>query len=232
MKTAIYATLFHSISTDQKPQHFKCLTGKDSWCFFQAVLARGEVPGPHVKHVKTPLKETHLAKSSPAQDDELVILPRVSEFIKPTMLSILLNPVNACLSMFFSARPCASISSGAKGCVESGNVSFKRGRPEEDFCHLLSPSPAPERETYQGQKMKYEYLNIFDSKSAMEAAVAEWFRHRTVACFVTGSSPVPLKTRRVGQQCTLNLSRAETSSRWCGVVVRRGGASSGVVHVT
>ncbi|GFU45654.1 uncharacterized protein TNCV_4223571 [Trichonephila clavipes] len=45
---------------------------------------------------------------------------------------------------------------------------------------------------------------------------------RTVACFVTGSSPVPLKTRRVGQRCTLNLSRAETSSRWCGVVVRRG----------
>ncbi|GFT46237.1 hypothetical protein TNCV_3126151 [Trichonephila clavipes] len=48
------------------------------------------------------------------------------------------------------------------------------------------------------------------------AAVAEWYRYRTVACFVTGSSPVPLKTRRVGQQCTLNLSRAETSSRWCG----------------
>ncbi|GFU50786.1 NGFI-A-binding protein 1 [Trichonephila clavipes] len=40
---------------------------------------------------------------------------------------------------------------------------------------------------------------------------------------VTSSSPVPLKTRRVGQRCTLNLSRAETSSRWCGVVVRRGG---------
>ncbi|GFT70936.1 uncharacterized protein TNCV_694701 [Trichonephila clavipes] len=54
------------------------------------------------------------------------------------------------------------------------------------------------------------------------AAVAEWYRYRTVACFVTGSSPVPLKTRRVGQRCTLNLSRAETSSRWCGVVVRRG----------
>ncbi|GFT92877.1 uncharacterized protein TNCV_740391 [Trichonephila clavipes] len=64
------------------------------------------------------------------------------------------------------------------------------------------------------------------------AAVAEWYRYRIVACFVTGSNPVPLKTRRVGQRCTLNLSRAETSSRWCGVVVRRGGASSGVVHVT
>ncbi|GFV14981.1 uncharacterized protein TNCV_1534561 [Trichonephila clavipes] len=54
-----------------------------------------------------------------------------------------------------------------------------------------------------------------------------------MACFChAGSSPVPLKTRRVGQRYTLNLSRAETSSRWCGVVVRRGGTSSGVVHVT
>ncbi|GFU06175.1 uncharacterized protein TNCV_4764911 [Trichonephila clavipes] len=49
---------------------------------------------------------------------------------------------------------------------------------------------------------------------------------------VMSSIPVPLKTRRVGQRCTLNLSRAETSSRWCGVVDRRGGASSGVVQVT
>ncbi|GFY31799.1 uncharacterized protein TNCV_4201081 [Trichonephila clavipes] len=40
---------------------------------------------------------------------------------------------------------------------------------------------------------------------------------------VMSSIPVPLKTRRVGQRCTLNLSRAETSSRWCGVVARRGG---------
>ncbi|GFV58747.1 uncharacterized protein TNCV_3730851 [Trichonephila clavipes] len=50
--------------------------------------------------------------------------------------------------------------------------------------------------------------------------------------YVMSLSPVPLKTRRVGQRCTLNLSRAETSSRWCGVVVRRGGTSSGVVHVS
>ncbi|GFT96879.1 uncharacterized protein TNCV_1934311 [Trichonephila clavipes] len=49
---------------------------------------------------------------------------------------------------------------------------------------------------------------------------------------VMSSSSVPLKTRRVGQRCTLNLSRAETSSLCCGVVVRRGGISSGVVHVT
>ncbi|GFX28687.1 uncharacterized protein TNCV_4860511 [Trichonephila clavipes] len=45
---------------------------------------------------------------------------------------------------------------------------------------------------------------------------------------VMSSIPVPLKTRRVGQRCTLNLSRAETSSRWCGVVVRRGGVPAQV----
>ncbi|GFV86157.1 hypothetical protein TNCV_671541 [Trichonephila clavipes] len=36
---------------------------------------------------------------------------------------------------------------------------------------------------------------------------------------VMSSRPVPLKIRRVEQRCTLNLSRAETSSRgvvWCG----------------
>ncbi|GFW73826.1 hypothetical protein TNCV_1542801 [Trichonephila clavipes] len=30
---------------DQKPQHFKCPTGEDSWCFFQAALVCGEIPG-------------------------------------------------------------------------------------------------------------------------------------------------------------------------------------------
>ncbi|GFX28287.1 hypothetical protein TNCV_1125411 [Trichonephila clavipes] len=29
-------------------------------------------------------------------------------------------------------------------------------------------------------------------------------------------SPVPLKTRRVGKRRTLNLSKAQTSSFWCG----------------
>ncbi|GFW80943.1 hypothetical protein TNCV_3780221 [Trichonephila clavipes] len=36
------------------------------------------------------------------------------------------------------------------------------------------------------------------------------------------SSVVPLKTRHLRKRCTLNLSRAQTSSRWRGVVIRRG----------
>ncbi|GFU91270.1 uncharacterized protein TNCV_4926001 [Trichonephila clavipes] len=40
---------------------------------------------------------------------------------------------------------------------------------------------------------------------------------------VTSSNPEPLKNRLVGKRCTVNLSRAETTSRWCHVVVRRDG---------
>ncbi|GFY01491.1 uncharacterized protein TNCV_2606781 [Trichonephila clavipes] len=71
------------------------------------------------------------------------------------------------------------------------------------------------------KKLKPAFVQRFFDHSQV-AAVAEWYRYRIVACLVTSSSPVPLKTRSVGQRCTLNLSRAETSSRWCGVVVRRG----------
>ncbi|GFV19702.1 hypothetical protein TNCV_479281 [Trichonephila clavipes] len=40
------------------------------------------------------------------------------------------------------------------------------------------------------------------------AAVAEWSRYQIVAGLDTSSRPVPLKTRLVGERCTLNLSRA------------------------
>ncbi|GFU25947.1 uncharacterized protein TNCV_5104461 [Trichonephila clavipes] len=45
---------------------------------------------------------------------------------------------------------------------------------------------------------------------------------------VMSSSPVPLNNHRVGDRCTLNLSRAETSSCWCSVVVNRGGVPAQV----
>ncbi|GFX92119.1 uncharacterized protein TNCV_1740391 [Trichonephila clavipes] len=48
------------------------------------------------------------------------------------------------------------------------------------------------------------------------------------------SSPVPLKACHVGERCTLNLSRVQTSTRWCGGVWKEGkeAASSGVVLVS
>ncbi|GFW81241.1 uncharacterized protein TNCV_375891 [Trichonephila clavipes] len=75
-------------------------------------------------------------------------------------------------------------------------------------------------------------ITRFDSVPAHKGCGSPVVKVSNHGRHVMRSIPVPLKTRRVGQRCTLNLSRAETSSRWCGVVVRRGGASSGVVHVT
>ncbi|GFW57872.1 uncharacterized protein TNCV_1334811 [Trichonephila clavipes] len=49
---------------------------------------------------------------------------------------------------------------------------------------------------------------------------------------VTSSSPVPLKILRVGERCTLNLSRAQTSSCWSGVVVKRGQLKYRPCHLT
>ncbi|GFX00720.1 uncharacterized protein TNCV_4576871 [Trichonephila clavipes] len=46
------------------------------------------------------------------------------------------------------------------------------------------------------------------------------------------TSPIPQKTRRVGERCTLNLSTAETSSRWSGVVVKRGQLKCRPRHLT
>lgn len=61
-KTAIYATLYHSMSTDEKPQHLKCSKGKDSWCFYQAAVAKNQTPGSHKKHVGTPIALDNLTK--------------------------------------------------------------------------------------------------------------------------------------------------------------------------
>ncbi|GFV97033.1 uncharacterized protein TNCV_3526191 [Trichonephila clavipes] len=45
-------------------------------------------------------------------------------------------------------------------------------------------------------KKGLQILESIDSNDERVAAVAEWYGYRTVACIVTGSSPVPLKTRR------------------------------------
>ncbi|GFU71680.1 uncharacterized protein TNCV_3036201 [Trichonephila clavipes] len=59
-------------------------------------------------------------------------------------------------------------------------------------------------------------IKTFALSSLVElmATVAEWSRLRIEAGLVTSSSPVSLKTLRVGVRGTLNLSRAQTSSRW------------------
>ncbi|GFW71444.1 uncharacterized protein TNCV_3459701 [Trichonephila clavipes] len=62
MKTAIYATLLHSFSTDAKPQHSKCPAGENSWCFYQSAIANGEKPNNHKLNVGTTINESFFQK--------------------------------------------------------------------------------------------------------------------------------------------------------------------------
>lgn len=64
MKTAIFATLFHSSSTDKAPKHTKCPTGLTSWCFYQRALAKKEKPKSHAS-MKTKITQQVLEKILP-----------------------------------------------------------------------------------------------------------------------------------------------------------------------
>ncbi|GFS65668.1 uncharacterized protein TNCV_1925061 [Trichonephila clavipes] len=65
MKTAIYTTLLHRISTDAKPQHSKCPAGENSWCFYQSAIANGEKPNNYKLNVGIPINEKFLPKILP-----------------------------------------------------------------------------------------------------------------------------------------------------------------------
>ena len=55
MRSAVVASFFHAASTDEEPHHNHCPIGRNSWCFFQRALAKGEEPGYHRDKVGTPL---------------------------------------------------------------------------------------------------------------------------------------------------------------------------------
>lgn len=66
MKKAIYATLDHAMSTDDKPLHSRCPSGEKSWCFFNRAIAKQEaVPKHDLKTMKTVLRPDVVAKIMP-----------------------------------------------------------------------------------------------------------------------------------------------------------------------
>ncbi|GFX74918.1 uncharacterized protein TNCV_1844901 [Trichonephila clavipes] len=77
----------------------------------------------------------------------------------------------------------------------------------------------------QLHQLKYEAISVPQGSVRLVKKTQE---RKSSTCYllitkgVTSSNPVPLKTRRVGNRCTLNLSRAQMSSCWSGGVVKRG----------
>lgn len=57
MKNAILATLYHSVLSDEEPNHSYCPRGENSWCFYQKAIANKEKPGPHSKNISAPIKK-------------------------------------------------------------------------------------------------------------------------------------------------------------------------------
>ncbi|GFV94426.1 hypothetical protein TNCV_3352641 [Trichonephila clavipes] len=78
-------------------------------------------------------------------------------------------------------------------------------------------------------QLKYEAISL---PKGSDPLVKKTQERKISTCYllitkgVTSSSPVSLKTRLIGDRCTLNLSRAQMSSSWSGVVVKRGQVSS------
>ncbi|GFY23557.1 uncharacterized protein TNCV_1038561 [Trichonephila clavipes] len=74
-------------------------------------------------------------------------------------------------------------------------------------------------------QLKYEAISVPQGSVHLVKKTQE---RKSSTCYllitkgVTSSSPVPLKVSRVRERCSLNLSRAQTSSCWSGVVVKRG----------
>ena len=52
MRSRVWVTLFHCMSTDDDPHHTRC---PQSWCFYQQALAEDQEPPPHEGNIKYPL---------------------------------------------------------------------------------------------------------------------------------------------------------------------------------
>ncbi|GFS68239.1 hypothetical protein TNCV_5028551 [Trichonephila clavipes] len=63
---------------------------------------------------------------------------------------------------------------------------------------------------------------VLQSRRPKLKSAAEWSRYQIVACLVTSSSPVPLKTRRVGERFTQTYRELKRPP--VGVVLTRGGS--------
>ncbi|GFW16669.1 hypothetical protein TNCV_2352911 [Trichonephila clavipes] len=81
------------------------------------------------------------------------------------------------------------------GCITDPTI-----KPQSsEWKHLSSPTPKKAKTVKLAEhSLQKEVVMVMDS----------WLRH------VMSSNPVPLKACHVGEQCTLNPLRAQTSSRW------------------
>ncbi|GFV44991.1 hypothetical protein TNCV_615811 [Trichonephila clavipes] len=104
-----------------------------------------------------------------------------------------------------------------------------------NLCGTRSPPPpCLSMEVKNSSNLKYEAISV--PQGSVRLVKKTQGRSSTCDLLITKgvtiSSPVPLKTRRVGEICTLNVSRAQTSSCWSAEVVKRGQLKDRPRHLT
>ena len=68
MREAIWASLFHCVSTDESPQHDRCPSGPNSWCFYNKSIATDvEIP-PHSTQIRHPLAASVVQEMVPVYE--------------------------------------------------------------------------------------------------------------------------------------------------------------------
>lgn len=99
MRAAVWASLYHSMSTDAHPHHQRCPEGVDSKCFYKKALARGEQPGSHQDH------PSHTYLSREVAEKMVTIYKRMSdETLLRRMIHGGTQNTNECLNSTIWAR--------------------------------------------------------------------------------------------------------------------------------
>ncbi|GFV52613.1 uncharacterized protein TNCV_649121 [Trichonephila clavipes] len=226
MRKAVWAVYFHVRSSDEEPLHSFCPVGPNSWCKYQNQVVEGSVET--FRHSnKLPVAVMDAIKPVFNDLSQPKLLQKYLGLLEPTlgvirtckrldkeeyrflMSSVLHSardsPVDAPDLRYFgvlesNTLPCSKHIRLVKGLVTFLAKKRRNARYDRNSCSLAC---------------KFDHL-MFDKDIFAVAMVAEWYRYRIVAGLVTSSIPVPLKTRRVGVRCLLNLSRAPTCSRGVG----------------
>ncbi|GFW71716.1 uncharacterized protein TNCV_219301 [Trichonephila clavipes] len=192
------------MSTDQKPQHKKCPSGIDSWCFYKS-LARGKKPGFHKDWVKTPINEEYLPK----------ILPIYQRLASSELLSRVSAADKGCRVYRLDPRPDAvALDSGCTlGCQ---NIKRNDSNSDENITKIVRPALKLLLPLRSVPKPTIFSLvpAVFKSSTSTQAQLLP---PSTSSVLVTSSSksqpPIPLKNTAPTTSNNLSTSAASSSSK-------------------
>ena len=126
MRTAVWASLFHCLSTDKKPQHTRYPSGAESWCFYQRAKANKVKPPTHAlkKNLGHPITPKVAKAMTPiyTRMSEPTLLKRISKGITQ-------NPNESLHGKIWSIVNKAKFQSfnTLKGLVAQGVAGFNAG---------------------------------------------------------------------------------------------------------